>query len=483
MKKHTFLLLLLFVQIVLFGQQYTQDDVYDYIDSHKDLAIASMKEFQIPASVKLAQAIYATSAGLSPLTAQTHNHFGILCGSGFEGATYTEPITNTCYRKYPSATQSYADHSDFLKNRSRYNRLFALENSDYKGWCHGLQAAGYSANPKYAEQLIYIIDTYFLQVYDNVQGVTKPVAKKKEPVENKIGENQYVQDAPQAELLRKQEEQKRADELKKQEEQQRAVELKREEEERKKQEAIANARKEFEITWEEKKSKATQDFQKEINRQTIIFNSNLNAEYEKEKVAFEKSLLTSGTSKTAVKKDTISGIEVTINKKEKTVPKEVKSAQLVEKTQQEVAKEQPAPTNTPSVTTAVFKAKDFEYKPVYYSYSSRNVYENNKIKFVITQKGDTYSKIGRDTQLSEENLRAYNDVFDDHYQPVQGEVVYLQSKNTKSPIKEHVIKSGETMRYIAQKYAVTLKFLYKNNGYYEDTYAVGNTICISCKKK
>ena len=39
-----------------------------------------------------------------------------------------------CFRKYKRVEDSYDDHSRFLAERSRYERLFKLNIKDYKGW-------------------------------------------------------------------------------------------------------------------------------------------------------------------------------------------------------------------------------------------------------------------------------------------------------------------------------------------------------------
>ena len=45
-----------------------------------------------------------------------------------------------------------------------------LKMTDYKGWARGLKKAGYATNPKYAVQLIDIIEQYELYLYDEGLG-------------------------------------------------------------------------------------------------------------------------------------------------------------------------------------------------------------------------------------------------------------------------------------------------------------------------
>jgi flagellum-specific peptidoglycan hydrolase FlgJ len=136
--------------------------------------------------------------------------------------------------------------------------------------------------------------------------------------------------------------------------------------------------------------------------------------------------------------------------------------------------------NRPIVNMNVFTAQPNEYKVSYFPYTKRDVYENNKIKFVIAKKGETYAKIAKEAQLMESDLRFYNDA-DDDYEPVPGEVVYLQMKNTKSDVSYHKLEMADSFRYLSQKYAVQLKTLVKRNKTPEGGFTVGSLICIDCK--
>ena len=73
-----------------------------------------------------------------------------------------------CFRKYKEVSDSYKDHSKFLKTRSRYNFLFQLKKDDYKGWAKELRAAGYATDKKYPQKLISLIERYKLYKFDKV---------------------------------------------------------------------------------------------------------------------------------------------------------------------------------------------------------------------------------------------------------------------------------------------------------------------------
>lgn len=44
--------------------------------------------------------------------------------------------------------------------------MFSLSHTDYKGWANGLKACGYATNPRYAQNLIDLIESYQLYMYD-----------------------------------------------------------------------------------------------------------------------------------------------------------------------------------------------------------------------------------------------------------------------------------------------------------------------------
>lgn len=154
----------------------SQDDlsytarVQRYIKQYKGLAIAEQKRSGIPAAITLGQGILETQAGTSELVTGANNHFGIKCKKEWTGETFahTDDAPNECFRKYPKAEDSYRDHSDYLKTSARYAALFKLSATDYAGWAVGLKKCGYATNPRYAQQLIKIIEDFKLQEYTYV---------------------------------------------------------------------------------------------------------------------------------------------------------------------------------------------------------------------------------------------------------------------------------------------------------------------------
>ena len=67
MKKIFGLLTGLCLTFVGFAQYTMEDHIYDYIDNYKNLAMQEMELYGVPASITLAQAIYASQAGTNDL--------------------------------------------------------------------------------------------------------------------------------------------------------------------------------------------------------------------------------------------------------------------------------------------------------------------------------------------------------------------------------------------------------------------------------
>ena len=80
-----------FVSILAVGfSQYTMEDrIYDYIDEYKNMAMQEMELYKVPASITLAQAIYASKAGSNRQAMEANNHFGIMCHTNeWKGETF-----------------------------------------------------------------------------------------------------------------------------------------------------------------------------------------------------------------------------------------------------------------------------------------------------------------------------------------------------------------------------------------------------------
>lgn len=155
----------------------------DYINAYKDLAISEMKRTGVPASITLAQGMIESDYGRSSLARLSNNHFGIKCHNDWTGQTvrYHDDRRNECFRKYRRVEDSFYDHSDFLRNGSRYRFLFDLEPTNYKAWAHGLKKAGYATHHDYANMLIRKIEENRLYEFDRGYTASVPSRQNSNP--------------------------------------------------------------------------------------------------------------------------------------------------------------------------------------------------------------------------------------------------------------------------------------------------------------
>lgn len=159
----------------------------DYIQRFKDIAVLEMNKYGIPASITLAQGLLESGNGNSSLAREANNHFGIKCGSAWNGKTILkdDDQKDDCFRVYNTPEESYRDHSEFLL-RKRYASLFELDKNDYKGWALGLKQAGYATNPKYADLLVSIIERHDLTLFDKKETQLAKIKREDQVLEKVI---------------------------------------------------------------------------------------------------------------------------------------------------------------------------------------------------------------------------------------------------------------------------------------------------------
>jgi len=140
-----------------------------YVKRFLKVAQAERAKYAIPVSVSLAQGILESKAGSSTLAREHNNHFGVKCHRNDcepgHCVNVGDDTHKDFFRVYPSAWASWRSRSIVLRKR-RYRKLFDLPQNDYKAWAHGLKAAGYATDPRYAEKLIAIIEEMNLAQYD-----------------------------------------------------------------------------------------------------------------------------------------------------------------------------------------------------------------------------------------------------------------------------------------------------------------------------
>jgi uncharacterized protein YraI len=138
------------------------------------------REFGVPPSVTIAQAILESGWGRSGLATQDRNYFGIKCFDGKHGSiasgchTYktTECTkagkcfsTSASFRSYASMTNSFRDHGNFLRVNNRYKPAFShTRNANKFIWT--VWKAGYATDPNYYTKITGIMSANRLYQYD-----------------------------------------------------------------------------------------------------------------------------------------------------------------------------------------------------------------------------------------------------------------------------------------------------------------------------
>ena len=137
------------------------------------------REFRVPASVTIAQAILESGWGKSGLTGNDRNFFGIKCFNGSPGAiatgchtyatwecagTVCKPTTAS-FRSYASAVDSFRDHGRFLTVNSRYAPAFGYT-KDADQFLYQVWKAGYATSPTYVQNVQKLMKQYNLYQYD-----------------------------------------------------------------------------------------------------------------------------------------------------------------------------------------------------------------------------------------------------------------------------------------------------------------------------
>ncbi len=182
----------------------TSFSAIDYISVYKAKAVNEMLVHGIPASITLAQGMLESGNGNSDLAVNANNHFGIKCHKEWCGPSFIkdDDEKNECFRKYENVSESYNDHSLFLKTRPRYAFLFQLAKTDYVAWAKGLKSAGYATHPEYAEKLIDLIEKNKLFELDTLKSlIPEFFAQKRE--EKKFYNTLSLKTKQLVELIRK----------------------------------------------------------------------------------------------------------------------------------------------------------------------------------------------------------------------------------------------------------------------------------------
>ena len=90
--------------------------------------------------------------------------------------------------------------------------------------------------------------------------------------------------------------------------------------------------------------------------------------------------------------------------------------------------------------------------------------KRNRIDYIVVSEGDTYKSLENEFGMMHWELFKYNDL-PENFQLKAGMIMYLQPKRNKATVENdfHIVKKGETMHSISQKYGIKLDNLYKLN--------------------
>jgi flagellum-specific peptidoglycan hydrolase FlgJ len=163
----------------------TRAERLQFIEKLAPYAVATMKQYGIPASVVLAQASIESSDsqgnwGASPLATEDLNFFGIK--SRRKNGVPTEPycehntrewnkklksyeIEREPFRKFKTVQECFDRHAELLSGDERYAPAMKVASDRYK-FALQLQLCGYATEPKYASMLIGRIDNWDMAKFD-----------------------------------------------------------------------------------------------------------------------------------------------------------------------------------------------------------------------------------------------------------------------------------------------------------------------------
>lgn len=139
-------------------------------------AQAAQKKWGVPASVTIAQGALESGWALSALARKANNFFGIKAVAHANPDGYMEfttaefidgrRITEMAkFARYATPEASFDAHAVLLSTTMRYKPAMAVAH-DPAQFCTALQKCGYSTNPRYAAELLELIQQYDLTQYD-----------------------------------------------------------------------------------------------------------------------------------------------------------------------------------------------------------------------------------------------------------------------------------------------------------------------------
>jgi len=95
---------------------------------------------------------------------------------------------------------------------------------------------------------------------------------------------------------------------------------------------------------------------------------------------------------------------------------------------------------------------------------TRDIFKTHGLIYVVVRNDDTLTELANELGFNAKKLSKFNDI-PVNYPLQEGDIIYLEKKKTKAlqPHYFHVVKVGESMHSISQRYGVRVKNLYKMN--------------------
>jgi flagellum-specific peptidoglycan hydrolase FlgJ len=149
-----------------------------FIAAAATAAQQTQRDYRVPASITIAQAILESGWGDSALAYYDKNYFGMKCSTvGLFASGCRSHATSECaptgacfgttasFRVYPTVTGSFKDHGSLLATSSTYATA-RLHVSSPNQYAIDLQHAHYATDPAYASKLTAIMVKYNLYQFD-----------------------------------------------------------------------------------------------------------------------------------------------------------------------------------------------------------------------------------------------------------------------------------------------------------------------------
>jgi len=171
----------------------TESEHATFILMAGEAAKLSRRQYGVPQSVTIAQAILESSWGKSQLTTVTKNHFGMKCFDQLFGkiaiscadspTVECDPIfgcyeTTAAFRVYKSVADSFTDHGRQLHESARYKPAFQYT-KDADQFIREVRKAGYATDPKYSDKIIDLMKQYDLYRFNVEEIIGNSTGSKK----------------------------------------------------------------------------------------------------------------------------------------------------------------------------------------------------------------------------------------------------------------------------------------------------------------